>query len=57
MTFSCRLTRALYLDPGSLEAHLALGTLLLRCGQGERGMRHIATARRLAGDAGGKGPE
>jgi chemotaxis protein methyltransferase CheR len=50
------LRRALYLDPGSLEAHLALGALLLRCGRRERGLRHMATARRLESGAGGKGP-
>jgi chemotaxis protein methyltransferase CheR len=50
------LRRALYLDPGSLEAHLALGALLLRCGRRERGLRHLATARRLESAAGSKGP-
>jgi len=50
------LRRALYLDPGSLEAHQALGSLLLGCGRHERGLRHMATARRLAADAGGKRP-
>jgi chemotaxis protein methyltransferase CheR len=50
------LRRALYLDPASLEAHLALGALLLRCGRRERGLRHLATARRLESGAGSKGP-
>ncbi len=45
------LRRALYLDPGSFEAHLALGALLLRCGRRERGLRHLTTARLLEADA------
>ncbi len=44
---------------GSEAALLALKPvpILLRSGRSERGRRHMATARRLAGDAGGKGTE
>jgi chemotaxis protein methyltransferase CheR len=45
------LRRALYLDPDSVELHLALGNLLLQCGQRRRGLRHLEAAQRLAARA------
>lgn len=45
------LRRALYLDPDSVELHLALGNLLLQCGQRRRGVRHLEAAHRLAARA------
>jgi chemotaxis protein methyltransferase CheR len=45
------LRRALYLDPDSVELHLALGNLLLRSGQRRRGLRHLDAAQRLAARA------
>jgi chemotaxis protein methyltransferase CheR len=49
------LRRALFLEPGCVVAHLALGRLLERQGQPEQAARHTANAlallRRRAGDA------
>ena len=51
----CALRRALFLDPGCVVAHLALGRLFERQGQPEQAQRHIANAlellRRRAVDA------
>ncbi len=41
------LRRALYLDPDAVEAHLALGSLLLKRGERTRGHRHLEAAKRL----------
>jgi chemotaxis protein methyltransferase CheR len=41
------LRRALYLDPDSPEVHLALGNVLLQCGERRRALRHLETAARL----------